>query len=236
MAATQDFILELSKREQTGKVISKKLRNSGNIPGVIYHRGEESIPVYVSRKEFYQLASQAKKTQVFAFKSNETEIDGKLGIVRDVQKNFVNGALLHVDFLLLREDEEILVKVLLELKGESPGVKNEGGVLSFVHHEVSVYCLPKDIPSSITIDISELKLGFSIHGKDLVLPQGVRLADDEAETFVSVVAARTGVEEAVAPEGAAVAGAAPSTAAKGGSGDKKAGDKKAGDKKAAAKK
>jgi large subunit ribosomal protein L25 len=97
----------------------------------------------------------------------------------------------------------------VKLVGESPGVKNQGGILAVVTHEVSVTCLPKYIPSAVTVDISSLALGQSIHAEQLVLGEGVTLADDASETIVSVVASRA--EEEAKP---AEAAAAPAAAAK----------------------
>jgi large subunit ribosomal protein L25 len=97
----------------------------------------------------------------------------------------------------------------VKLVGESPGVKNQNGILAVVTHEVSVTCLPKYIPSAVTVDISSLALGQSIHAEQLVLGEGVTLADDASETIVSVVASRA--EEEAKP---AEAAAAPAAAAK----------------------
>ena len=193
-----NFIVEINKRESLGKKANRKLRSDGHLPSIVYHKGEESIPASMPTKLFIQLAQQAKKTQIFTFKSNEKNLDGKIAIVREVQKDYVKNNVLHVDFQVLKENEEILVKIPLEVQGEAPGVKADGGILSVIKHDISVYCFPKDIPSSIVVDIGELKLNFSIHAKDLVLPKNVRLFDDPEEAIVSVVTSRATVEDAAA--------------------------------------
>lgn len=212
-----DFTLEVQRREALGKSANRRFRNEGLVPAVVYHRGEDSIPAVLPLRNFVHLAKQAKTTQVFRLKSEDKHLDGRPVLVREVRRDFLKGKVLHVDFQALREDEEIHVRVPLQVSGESPGVKNEGGILSIVTHEIGVACFPKDIPQNITIDISALALGQSIHARDVALPAGVRLTDDSEETLVSVVSVRaTKADEAADAAAAAAAEGADST--KGGAG------------------
>lgn len=213
----QDFTLEIQRREGLGKAANRRFRNEGLIPTIVYHRGEESIPALLTQRQFVQLAQQAKTSQVFILKSEDKDLDGRPAIVREVQRNFLDGRLLHVDLQALKEDEEITVRVPVKLEGEATGVKNEGGILAFVTHEVSVACFPKDIPQTFTIDITSLGLGQSIHAKDIALPAAVRLVVDAEETIVSVVAARaTKTDDAAEASAEAAAPAAAKAPAKGG--------------------
>lgn len=214
----QDFTLEIQRREGLGKAANRRFRNEGLIPTIVYHRGEDSIPALLTQRQFVQLAQQAKTSQIFILKSEDKDLDGRPAIVREVQRNFLDGRLLHVDLQALKEDEEITVRVPVKLIGEATGVKNEGGILAFVTHEVGVACFPKDIPQTFEIDITSLGLGQSVHAKDITLPGAVRLVDDAEETIVSVVAARTSKADDTATEASAEA-AAPAAAkapAKGG--------------------
>jgi large subunit ribosomal protein L25 len=113
----------------------------------------------------------------------------------------------------LKDDEAIRVEIPVKVVGDSPGVKNQGGILAIVTHEVGVLCLPKNIPSAIEVDISALNLGQSVHGSDLKLPEGVELDDDVEETIVSIVASRAGDESAAAATDAAAPAADPKAAA-----------------------
>lgn len=201
----ENFTIEVQEREVLGKIAANRARREGVLPGVAYHRGEEPVSIQVPYKEFMMLASRARKTQVFTFKSESSKLGGKIAIVKEIQRDYIKNRLLHVDFQTLKEDEELSVDVPVRLVGESPGVKNQGGLLTFVTHEVTVMCLPKDIPGSVEVDISGLNLGESVHAGDLGWPQGVSLKDDEEETIVSVVASRTSEEAAKAQEGAAAA-------------------------------
>jgi large subunit ribosomal protein L25 len=171
--------------------------------------------VQVPYKEFTLLAKKARLSQVFTFKSSSAALNGKAAIVKEIQQDYVKGKVLHVDFQTLKDDEEITIQVPVKLVGEAPGVKVQNGILTLVTHEVTVTCLPKDIPSQLEVDISSLGLGQSIHASDIKLASNVELSDDPHETIVSVVAARSAEEEAKpAAAGEAAAPAAAEGAAK----------------------
>ncbi len=208
----ENFTIEVSERPTIGKSSANRCRKEGFIPAVAYHKAEKPLAVQVPLKEFTALASKARRSQVFTFSSSVPSLNGKAAIVKEVQQDYLKGRVIHVDFQTLKDDEEITVDVPVKLLGEAPGVKNQGGVLAVVTHEVSVTCLPKHIPSAVTVDISSLALGQSIHADQLNLGEGVSLADDASETIVSVVASRA--EEESKPAEAAPAAAAPAAAAK----------------------
>lgn len=202
--------LEIHPREKTGTSNVRRMRKEGLIPSVVYHRGEESLDSAVVYKEFAKVAGQATSSQVFLLKSSDKRFDGKTCLVKDVQKDFLKNSVLHVDFQSLKDDEEITVRVPIHVVGEAYGVKNEGGILTVAIHDVGVTCLPRQIPKEFKVDVSELKLGGSIHASDIALPAGVKLDDDPEETIASVVAIRAAEETttAAATEGEAAEGAA----------------------------
>jgi large subunit ribosomal protein L25 len=210
----ESFTIEVTERQELGKGGCNRARKAGFIPGVAYHRHDSPISIQVPYKEFTLLAKKARLSQVFTLKSSSPALNGKSAIVKEVQQDHIKGRVLHVDFQTLRDDEEITIDIPVKLVGESPGVKNDGGVLTLVTHEVTVECLPKNIPTVIEVDISSLGLSESVHASDLKLPAGVTLADDPHETIVSVIIPRS-VEEATpaAAEAAPAAGAAPAAAA-----------------------
>ena len=209
----ENFTIEVSERPTIGKASANRCRKEGFIPAVAYHKAEKPLAVQVPLKEFTALASKARRSQVFTFSSSVPSLNGKAAIVKEVQQDYLKGRVIHVDFQTLKDDEEITVEVPVKLVGEAPGVKNQGGVLAVVTHAVSVTCLPKYIPSAVTVDISALGLGQSIHADQLQLGEGVTLADDSTETIVSVVASRAEEEAKPAAE-AATPAAAKAAAAK----------------------
>jgi large subunit ribosomal protein L25 len=220
----ENFTIEVSERANIGKASANRSRKQGCIPGVAYHRHDQPVPVEVPYKEFTMLAQKARRSQVFTFKSGCAALNGKAAIVKEIQQDYLSGRVTHVDFQTLKDDEQITVDVPVKVVGEAPGVKVEKGILTVVTHEVSVRCLPKNIPSIIEVDVSSLSLGESIHAEQLKLGAGVVLADNPHETIVSVVIPRAAEEEAKAAEGAGATegaaaaapagGAAPAAAAK----------------------
>jgi large subunit ribosomal protein L25 len=209
-----DFTLEIHERHESGSAGTRRVRRQGFIPGVAYHRGEESLQVQVPYNEFVHLAQAARPSQVFSLKSISGKLNGKAVIVKEIQKDYLSGQVLHVDFQTLKEDEELVVRVTVHFNGEPTGVKNQGGILTIATHEIGVSCLPKDIPASIEVDVTGLALGDSIHARDINLPEGVTLVDNPEETIVSVVATRQSDSgDAAAPAGAAGAAASPAGAA-----------------------
>lgn len=222
----ENFLLDITRRDETTRSSTKSLRGEGKIPAVVYHRGDKSIPAVVAYNEFVHLAQNARISQVFTFKSSDSAFNGRAALVRDIQKDYVTGKVIHIDFQALKDDEVIRLTVPLHFMGDAVGVKVEGGVLSVHSHQVNVACLPKDIPPFIEYDVSEMKLNTHIHARDLPLPKGVKLAGSGDEPIVSVVimkeeeiaptATAAPVEGAAAPEGgapAAAGGAAPAAGA-----------------------
>lgn len=184
-----DFTLLVQERSATGSRACRSIRRQGEVPGVLYHRGEESIAVALGLRDFTHLAKQAKPSQVFTLKSDSARLDGRPALVRQIARDAVKGQVLHVDLQAMREDEEVSLAVPVRVSGDAPGVKIDKGILSLMVHEVTVSCLPKSIPAEIVVDVSQLGLGQNIHARDLVLPEGVTLVDDPAETIVTIVAA-----------------------------------------------
>jgi large subunit ribosomal protein L25 len=208
----QTIEIEIEPRQGNGSREARRVRRGGHIPAVVYARGEEALSTRIPMKEFVTAASRSRSSQIFTLKSSIPSLNGKSALVKGIQRDHLSGNLLHVDFQSLHENEEIDVEIPLRFVGESAGVKADGGILSITTHTITVSCLPKLIPDEVSINISELKIGDSIHAKDIALPEGVRLHQNPDETVVSVVAVRQTVEAAPATAGAEGAAAAAPTA------------------------
>ncbi|MDR2257633.1 MAG: 50S ribosomal protein L25, partial [Treponema sp.] len=155
----------------------------------------------------------------------KVEIDGKSydAFVKDTQRNIVDGNIIHVDFYEVESGIALRARVSLHIIGNPIGVR-EGGVFEFPLHEIEVECLPKDLPERIEVDVSELKVNQSIHVRDIVLDEGVRLVSGADQVVALVKFAKTETaapteEEAAAgaaASGTVPAGAAPAAAPAGG--------------------
>lgn len=153
--------LKVTTRNKTGKQYAKKIRQEGKVPGVIYGHGEKSFGVLIDQKEFLNLIDTTKSESTIL----EVMIDDKDKvpcIIKSIQRNPLNDRFLNIDFQHIHLSEKITVRVPIILKGEAPGIK-QGGVLDHRLHEVEIKCLPDDVLSRIEVDISQLKIGETLH-------------------------------------------------------------------------
>jgi large subunit ribosomal protein L25 len=174
--------LKANQRLQTGKQAAKKLRAGKRVPAVVYGAGINPTAVDVGLDEFSRaIHTRAGENVVIQLTVAEGQKNfEKTVVIKEIQLNPVTDAIQHVDFNAISLTEKIKVKVMLHVKGDAPGVK-EGGVLDVVHHEIEVECLPTNIPERLDADISNMKIGDSIHLREIVFPSGVtpQLAEDE---------------------------------------------------------
>lgn len=163
---------------------TRRLRREGKIPGVIYGHGEETRLIYVNEEDLKRLLSSIhSESSVITVRLNGEELPS---LVKEVQRDIFTGKVIHIDFHHLHKGEKVTVMVPFKLVGEAKGVK-EGGILDFVKRDVEIECLPKDIPEFIEVDISHLRVGDSIHLKDLKLPKKLRITEDLEEVIVSII-------------------------------------------------
>ena len=178
-----------------GKKI-KSLRKEGFLPAVIYGAKEASRPVVLNLKEFEKVWREAGESSLI-----ELELGGeKKGVlIKEVQTDPVKDIPIHADFQAVSMDEKIETEVAIHFTGESPAVKNFGGVLVKVLHEIEIEALPADLPQSIEVDISGLlNLEERFLVKDLKLPPGVKVLAQSDEVVALVEAPKA--EEEAAPE------------------------------------
>jgi large subunit ribosomal protein L25 len=136
-----------------------------------------------------------------------------MAIVKDCQKDPIMGDLLHVDFQEISATEEIEISVHIITTGESIGVKRDKGILQFGIREIEIECLPDKIPGHVTVDVSNLLIGQTIHVSDLKLGEGIRVITDPGELIVAVTTIKE--EVVAAPEVAVVEVAEPEVIKKG---------------------
>ena len=185
--------LKAVMRQDKGKQKVKKLRDSGWIPGVVYHRGEKSVEVSVDNKELLKIVRAHSGENILINMTIEKEKkSSRAVIIKEIQQHPVKRNILHVDFNEISLTEKITVEVEVVVVGESVGVKQEGGLLDRPMRMVKVQCLPADIPKHIDMDISGLKLNDSLHVKDLVVSAKIKILTDPESLLCSV---RLPVEE-----------------------------------------
>ncbi|MGB4270341.1 MAG: 50S ribosomal protein L25/general stress protein Ctc [Spirochaetota bacterium] len=191
-------VLPVETRTQIGKNANHKLRAQGYIPAVLYSHGE-SQAIMVQKKNFFKIFKGHISENVLI----DLEIKDSKGspvktFVKDYQRHPITDEILHVDFFRVTMTEAISTKVPVEISGISVGVK-QGGILEIIEREIEVECLPADLPEKITIDVTNLTIGQSIHIKDIAVPKGVTILSSPDTVVVSVLAPHKAAEEVVQP-------------------------------------
>lgn len=200
------------------KVKPGALRSKRLIPAVFYGKKEQTMPLQLDYQAFRKVYVKTGSTQVI-----DLHIDGKKKthvLVHEIQFHPLTGAIHHVDLLHVNLSEEVTTSVPVEITGISPAVKDFGGILTTVKHDIKLRCLPMDIPHSIQVDVSLLTtLGSAVHVKELNIAKNVHVLDNPDDAVVTVSAPR--VEEEAVPataatglEGTAAEAAAAEDAAK----------------------
>lgn len=215
-----DLELTLDAREAQGKA-NKRLRREGLVPGVVYGKGHDSVPVQVDAKTFESLYKAAGRTSVVKFRLPGTS-RATSGFIKSVQRHPLSGNAIHVDYLLVNLKQEMEVEVPLQLVGEAPAVTELGGTLLHNLSSLRIKALPTDIPHQIEVDVSTLAtFDLAIHVSDLNLNRDLVTVLADAETLVATVVPPRVEEEPVMPEaeeleGEAAEGAEGEAAAEGG--------------------
>lgn len=184
--------LTVQERESYGSPESRRLRKTGMIPGVLYGSGD-SKPLSVDEKELRKVLSSSRGNVIISL-SFEGKKKEHPAILKEYQPDPVGTGLLHVDFLEIRMDQPIEAHVVLDLVGTPAGVQ-EGGILDQNVREVTVHCLPADMPEVIEFDVTELNIGDSIRISDLVAPDKVEITNDPEMGVASIITPTILVEE-----------------------------------------
>jgi large subunit ribosomal protein L25 len=212
--------LEGQVRPGTGKGPARSARRAGMIPGVIYGAGETPTALAVPKKEFELAVKNAGGNVIVALK-----LDGKgeqTAIIREVQRDPISHAIIHLDFHHISLTEKVTVEVSVHLVGIPDGVKNGGGILEHITRTIEIECLPTQIPGHLEADVSALGIGDSIHVRDIAIPNAEVLSDPD--TTIATVVPPTVMTEPTA-EAAAAGAAEPEVIAKG-KGEEAGGEKK----------
>ncbi len=192
MASTATTALSVVHRDPDGSRGARRLRRSGQVPGVVYGGDGEPISFQVDSRELRLALAHAGAVL-------DLSIDGEGStpvVVKELTRHPVNGETIHVDLLRVRLDEAIQTTVFLELVGteDAPGVK-EGGVLEHVTRELTVEALPTEIPDSLQHDVSEMVIGDTLTLESVRAPSGVTLVDDPETVIATLTPPRLQTED-----------------------------------------
>ncbi len=186
----EEIILYVEERQELGRGKVKDLRDKGFIPGIVYAAGKDSQAIKVPRREFLHLVHQYHiENAVINLKmKDDSKQKARACLIKEIQYDPVVGDVVHLDFNEISLTKNIKVNIPVAAKGEPVGVKQEGGSLEHVLWEIEVECLPTQIPKNIEVDVTQLKIGDSVHIKDLKMPSGVKILNDPDSIVLSVAA------------------------------------------------
>jgi large subunit ribosomal protein L25 len=177
-------LLKAELRTDSTKSYRRQLRNTGKVPAVVYGKKITPIAIFLDEKE---LTSMLKGN---AHGVIQMDVPGQ-GVypvlLGEIQRDTMLRKVTHVDFRQISMDEPIKTSVVVELSGDCPG-EREGGMLTLLLHELEIRCLPKDVPASISVDVTKLEIGESVLVSDLPIPSGVEVRTDASNVVVTVLA------------------------------------------------
>jgi len=213
----ETVMLNVEARQVTSKGDSGRLRRAGKVPAVFYGPGKVGQAVCVDAREFRIKLDGVEGSHLIQLLSPAAEINEKMVLLKEVQRHPVTSLPMHIDFYEVDVTKPIEVTVPLHFVGKAQGV-TAGGLLQSLRREITVECLPREIPEFINVDVSGLGLHDAIHIAELTLPAGVKAVYDTNDAVVTVAAPvaeeKPAVEatEVVATEGATPAPATPAPA------------------------
>ena len=179
-------VLNVETRVRIGKGGSRKVRQDGLVPAVVYGKGVEALNLRLEPKALQQaVATEAGWNTLITLKG-DGPFDGLVVILKDMQIDAIRRNPMHIDFLAIDLKKTLAVMVPVQPVGKAQG-EVEGGTLQLIRHELEVYCLPTNIPTSIEIDVTALNVGEGIHIDEVSFPEGVESQHDVNFTVLTVV-------------------------------------------------
>jgi len=204
--------LVVDSRTATGKGAVRKLRAAGRIPAILYGQGKESVPLTIDPRALEKVLRAGGANALLDLTvEGRPELGSPVALVKELQRHPIRGTIVHADLYQVDLSRTVEVEVPVHLIGKAKGI-DFGGILEHSLREVALECLPRSIPASIEVDVSNMEIGDVIHVRDLVLPPGVSLVSDPD---LGVVHVALPAAEEEAPVAAAVEGEAAAPAAAG---------------------
>ncbi|RKU36711.1 50S ribosomal protein L25 [Candidatus Poribacteria bacterium] len=180
----QQAKLEVQSREVFGKQSARAIRREGGVPAVLYGRSQDTLAIQLNARTFKQFLRTYGENVIINMEIGEA--DPEIVIIKEIQRDPVEKhQLLHADFIRISLDEPVTSSVPVVMVGIPSGVE-EGGVLELPLRQVTLHCLPMQLPTEISIDVSELDIGDAIYVSDLDLDDEVEILD-EADRIIATV-------------------------------------------------
>lgn len=192
----EEIIVNAGRRQIIGKHV-KAMRREGKLPAIVYGKKIDPLPITLDFREASRILDRLPPSALVVV---DVDGDKHYALVRDKQRNPILGTILHVDFLAVSLTETVRTEVNVRLVGEAPAVETYFAIITTSLEQFEIECLPRDLPDSITVDISRLsEIGDSITVKDVAPPKGVQVLNDP-DAIVVVVTAPTAEAEVAEEE------------------------------------
>lgn len=182
----ETLTLEVEPRPETGKGAARRARAANRLPAVFYGPSSAPLAVSVPRSDFEKRLAHLEGSHLIQLKSSSPDLDKRMVLMRDIQLDPLRGDALHADFYEVALDKELELKVALHFTGKAEGV-TLGGILQPILREITVSCLPTQIPDFIAVDVTKLGIHDALHISQLALPEGVKALFESDDAVVSVV-------------------------------------------------
>jgi large subunit ribosomal protein L25 len=184
--------LNVKRRQKLGGGNNRRLRRTGQVPAVLYGHGEACVPLAIESSAIMGVIRHGHKL---------VKLQGDISegaFIKAVQWDVYGKNLIHIDLLRVSDTEKVRTTVTIELKGTAAGL-SEGGIIEFVLHELEIECPAAAVPDKLIVNINELHLGQAIHAREVVLPEGAKVLDDEDLVVVHCIAPHIEEAETTAP-------------------------------------
>jgi len=209
---------------QTGRSASRRVRKANAIPAILYGKHTKPEKLSIETPEFVRLLKVLSGRSILIELQQAGKEEKALSFLQEIQRDPITDKYLHLDLQEVKADEKFEIRVPITTSGESFGVKNQSGVLEINSHLLRIRCLPKDLPESISVDVTELKVGETIKVSGLKPITGVEFLDIKGQPIVSCVEPVAEIVQEVVAAAAPADGVAPAAgAAAPAAGDAKAG-------------
>ncbi|MCE0524157.1 MAG: 50S ribosomal protein L25 [Methylacidiphilales bacterium] len=200
--------LQVSQRASIGRTGLKAVRKAGRVPGVLYGKAKDktvrSRPIEIEAKKLAALLQSSTSENVLVdvevTDPSGKKVDQHLALLLDVQHHPIKDYIIHIDLHEIAQDEILHAEVPVTSVGEPVGVKTGGGLLETMLRTIRVACLPRDLPDLITVDVSHLEIGHSVHVREIQLPEKVTATNPPELPVFSVFAPKEEVVETPSAE------------------------------------
>lgn len=184
--------LPVQIRSKKGKGEARKLRQAGKIPAILYGsiNNKETVPLAINANTLKNLLAK-RPTMVRLI---DCEFEGANCIIREIQKHPVTGAILHLDLQAVSVGEQVRMLIPIHLEGIASGVKDFGGVMDHILHQVEVEVNPLEAPDFISVNVTKLGINEKVKVGDIVPPSGVKVLSDPEEVIAIVLPSKVTTE------------------------------------------